>query len=446
MDVTIEIATGEDLAWIQYYLGNQWGAPLIISRLVRHRAEQLPALVAWHDGDPVGLLTYSLDATEFEVVTIDVTQRRRGIGRALMTAAIELARESGCQRLWLVTTNENTGGMAFHRTMGLEQVAVRRGAVDLARRLKPTIPRVWKGVRVSDEHEFELVLRPAALTEGLADRVGAALGSPVASWRAVRGGYTPSERIVVRLRDGRSAFVKAPRAAEHAAWIRAELGMYARGLDCMPRLLYGDDGPDALLILEDLSDAHWPPQWRPGDVAAVRASLAHIAAQDAAGLPALADRPQWRNQWRAIRDDPAAFLRLGMCPHDWFEAHVEAFIEAEAAAVLAGETLGHFDVRSDNICLRDGKALIVDWNWAGAAHPDVDLAFWAPSLEAEGGPPPEHLLPHAPGLAATVAGFFARCAGLPDIPSAPRVRGIQQVQLTTALPWLARAVGVPPPR
>ena len=53
----------------------------------------------------------------------------------------------------------------------------------------------------------------------------------------------------------------------------------------------------------------------------------------------------------------------------------------------AGEAFLHLDVRSDNICIADGRAVLVDWNWASLGNPRVDLAFWLPSLSHEGGPP-----------------------------------------------------------
>ena len=87
--------------------------------------------------------------------------------------------------------------------------------------------------------------------------------------------------------------------------------------------------------------------------------------------------------------------------------------EASENAPFAGNALLQLDVRSDNICLREVKAVLVDWNQACLGNPDVDLACWLPSLTMEGGPEPWELLPGQPGLAAWVAGFFAVRAGLP---------------------------------
>ena len=78
----------------------------------------------------------------------------------------------------------------------------------------------------------------------------------------------------------------------------------------------------------------------------------------------------------------------------------------------------------------------------------LDVAFWLPSLELEGGPKPDAVLPSGPGvaeLAALVAGFFAARAGLPPPSGAPTVRGIQLAQLRPALAWACRALGLPQP-
>jgi hypothetical protein len=88
--------------------------------------------------------------------------------------------------------------------------------------------------------------------------------------------------------------------------------------------------------------------------------------------------------------------------------------------------------------------VFVDWNLACRSNARLDLGFWLPSLQFEGGPAPEAILPDAPEVAAWVAGFFAARAGLPEVPDAPRVRLVQRQQLATALPWAIRALELPP--
>jgi hypothetical protein len=90
--------------------------------------------------------------------------------------------------------------------------------------------------------------------------------------------------------------------------------------------------------------------------------------------------------------------------------------------------------------------VFVDWNLTTVGNAQLDVVFWLPSLEAEGGPAPESVLPDAdPRLVAACAAFFCERASRPPIPTAPRVREIQLVQARTALPWAARVLGLAPP-
>ena len=100
--------------------------------------------------------------------------------------------------------------------------------------------------------------------------------------------------------------------------------------------------------------------------------------------------------------------------------------------------LRHLDVRSDNLCFRDGRAVLVDWNWTSLANPAVDIAAWLPSLRVEGGPPPWEVLPDGLGLVAFVSGVWAGVVGLPPPETAPTVRDVQRRQLAVALDWIDR--------
>ena len=105
---------------------------------------------------------------------------------------------------------------------------------------------------------------------------------------------------------------------------------------------------------------------------------------------------------------------------------------------MDGDDLCHLDVRSDNLCFRDGRALLVDWNWLSRANADLDLAAWLPSLAVEGGPLPWEVLPGSGALAAFIAGVWAAVVGLPPPETAPTVRSLQRAQLAVALDWIDR--------
>jgi hypothetical protein len=148
--------------------------------------------------------------------------------------------------------------------------------------------------------------------------------------------------------------------------------------------------------------------------------------------------------WAEIERDPVPFLSLGLCSVEWLDRALPVLRTAAESAPVEGDALIHLDVRSDNICLAARGAVLVDWNLVHRVNPDLDLAAWAPSLQMEGGPAPEQLVPGAGLLAAALAGFFASRAGLLPPPTAPKVRVVQRAQLEVALPWACRELGIKP--
>jgi Phosphotransferase enzyme family len=274
------------------------------------------------------------------------------------------------------------------------------------------------------------------------------LGGVASSWeRVAYRGWSQNEHWTLVLADGTRAFVKEAAVDPSPAWLRQEHEVLRllRG-PFAPRPLAFEDGERPLLVLEDLTPgAHWPPPWRPGDVEAVLATLAEVAATPIEGLPRFSS--DWGG-WRVLADDPSPFLALGLVSPGWLERALPALVAAEASAPVAGDALLHCDVRSDNLCVRDGRAVLVDWNWARLGNAALDVAFWLPSLALEGGPPPLEVtrdVPEANRVVPILAGFFAAHAGLPPPEGAPRVRGFQLAQLEVALPWACEVLGLEPP-
>jgi hypothetical protein len=263
--------------------------------------------------------------------------------------------------------------------------------------------------------------------------------------RIVSGGYTLMEHWLVERKDGTPAFAKVAVDEATAGFLRDEHRVYSevKGGFLPAFLGWDDDGKRPILLLEDLTEAHWPPPWREDEVEAVLATLDEIhAAAPPAGLPRLT--LEEFHTWREVESDPEPFLALGLVQAGWLEQALPLLLAATDRCVVEGDAFLHLDTRSDNICFRAGRALLVDWNWAHTGNAAVDVAFWLPSLFAEGGPPPTEVLPDAGDLTALVSGFFAPIAGLPPPAGAPTVRPLQLAQLKVALPWAVDVLGLPP--
>jgi len=285
---------------------------------------------------------------------------------------------------------------------------------------------------------------PDALLIGRLERL---LATEVHSAVAIKGGYTPAARWSVSLHSGKRVFVKMATTQMTAEALRRESIVYARITDeFAPRMLaWEDDADHPLLVLEDLSGAQWPPPWNEKLVGGVLEALERLH-RSRVDLPPFRDvHGAFAEGWQQVARDPAPFLSLGLASHEWLARSLPRLVEASSDVDTVEDSPTHFDVRSDNLCRTARGVLLVDWNGACLGNDALDTGFWLPSLEAEGGPKPEHILPDRPDVAAVVSGFFAVRAGQPEIEDAPRVRWVQKQQLGPALRWVVRALGLQEP-
>jgi ribosomal protein S18 acetylase RimI-like enzyme len=154
--VEIRALTDGDRAWVRRTIVERWGEPLVVGRGRSWNPVDLPGLAAFDGERRVGLVTYELDGEVCEIVTIDALVEGEGIGTALLKAVEETARNRGCDRVQLVTTNNNLRALAFYQKRGFRLVGLVPGAVDEARRQKPSIPPVdSQGLPIRDELHLE---------------------------------------------------------------------------------------------------------------------------------------------------------------------------------------------------------------------------------------------------------------------------------------------------
>ena len=118
---------------------------------------------AEEDGEITGLLTYRADDGGMEILSLDSFREDRGVGSALLNAAIEEARSRSLRRIMLITTNDNARAIRFYQKRGFDMAALYRGAVEEARKLKPSIPLLGNdGIPLRHEIEFEMLLEGRA--------------------------------------------------------------------------------------------------------------------------------------------------------------------------------------------------------------------------------------------------------------------------------------------
>lgn len=124
------------------------------------RALDHPALVVEERATLAGVLTYVLAADSCEILTLHAAERGRGAGTALVAAVEPIARDHGCGRLWVLTSNDNLDALRFYQRRGFRLAELHPGAIAAARaNLKSEIPHCGNhGIPIRDELILEKLL------------------------------------------------------------------------------------------------------------------------------------------------------------------------------------------------------------------------------------------------------------------------------------------------
>ena len=159
MTSSLRRLTPADYPRLHQYWVEHWGGEELISRGNIYRPEQVEGFILEEKKEWVGLVTFLITDGECEVTSLDSLREGQGIGTQLIEKSIEEARARSCDRLFLITTNDNLHALGFYQKRGFELVTVYRGAVNESRKRKPSIPLVgMDGIPLRDEIELEIKL------------------------------------------------------------------------------------------------------------------------------------------------------------------------------------------------------------------------------------------------------------------------------------------------
>lgn len=288
-----------------------------------------------------------------------------------------------------------------------------------------------------------------AVPEHVRGEVEASLGSPVVSARTQVGGFSPGAAARVVCADGTRAFVKGCGSSlnpDTPDLNRAEI----RALELLPpsvphaRLLSAyDDGVWVVLVLEDIDGRQPSVPWTEPDAVRIAATLESVSATRApTELPAFAESANLLDAWDLVQAEPRGL------PGELLERLPEMLDRQQLAReVTAGDRLVHWDARADNILIRDGEALLLDWAWACRGAPWLDTLALALDFRIQGGPDPDAFLAscrltrdvpgdHLASVLAAVVGMWHERARQPAPPGLPTMRPWQAHCAAVALDWL----------
>jgi GNAT superfamily N-acetyltransferase len=152
-----------DRDMIREFITRQWGADIVITRGRIWKVADLPGFLAEIEGEFAGLVTFHLENDECEIVTLDSLFPGQGIGTDLVAEVRGAALQTGCRRLWLITTNDNLRALRFYQRAGFVITAVYPNSIDAMRKIKP-IPLIgMDGIPIRDEIELTIPLSESSI-------------------------------------------------------------------------------------------------------------------------------------------------------------------------------------------------------------------------------------------------------------------------------------------
>lgn len=155
--ITLQEIDTVNRGWVVEKL-EEWVMRLVVRKGAQVDAAQLPGWVAQIEGHNAALLTYQAEDHALEVVTLKSWHEGAGLGSALLEAAKQQARTTGCREVWLITTNDNLDALGFYQRRGFVLRALYPNALSKTRQIKPYIPEIgMNGIPLRDE--LELVCR-----------------------------------------------------------------------------------------------------------------------------------------------------------------------------------------------------------------------------------------------------------------------------------------------
>lgn len=135
----------------------EWAGPIVISKGVSHDTRGYNGFISITDDKLTGYVLYRLEDKKCEIVVLQSLIENQGIGSSLIRAVIEVAKANRCSEVWLITTNDNIHAIRYYQKFGFELRAVHINAIDVSRKLKPSIPLLGNE-QIPIKHEFEFCI------------------------------------------------------------------------------------------------------------------------------------------------------------------------------------------------------------------------------------------------------------------------------------------------
>lgn len=155
----LQLISSENRQQINDFINSRWFSTDMVVRGELVDMTLLDGFALYDNEAIIGLVTYRIQDKECEIMSLDSLRENQGIGTALVNKVIGMAVQKGCEKIRLITTNDNINALRFYQKRGFDMVRFYHNALDTSRKLKPSIPMTGDfNIPLKHEIEFEMDL------------------------------------------------------------------------------------------------------------------------------------------------------------------------------------------------------------------------------------------------------------------------------------------------
>ena len=142
---------------IQPIIDKTWGAPFLAINGKLWDSRTMSGFAAFNSDEILGYLLYEFHDGVCEIMLLQSIAQNIGIATALIEQVKQFTKSKSINKIIVQTSNDNSHAFRFYQRRGFTIREIRLGAMDAARKLKPSIPLIGEdGIPLRDEIEFEM--------------------------------------------------------------------------------------------------------------------------------------------------------------------------------------------------------------------------------------------------------------------------------------------------
>lgn len=152
-------ADANDSVFIKELMTEHWGGEPLVIRGKNYYPSTLNGIMVLDNKKVIGFLFYDIQDRVCEIVVFEIFEKFQGIGTVVLEKLKVIAKNKQCNKLYLMTTNDNLEALRFYQKRGFHICGIHLDSVKVSRKMKPCIGETGDyGIPVRDEIDLEFLL------------------------------------------------------------------------------------------------------------------------------------------------------------------------------------------------------------------------------------------------------------------------------------------------